>query len=149
GLVLELSVLDTPRVLGQALPGGPVVLSRGLLDLTGGDDNALAFVVGHELAHVLRDHYAALPVRPTASVAGADQPAHGEKDLEADRLGVLFAMLAGYEPAAAVSMLKKIAADTRPDPLHPAPRARAEAVNRQIADVSAQLEVLHLGLFLL
>ena len=50
GLVLDLSVLDTPRVVGQALPGGQIVISRGLLDLTGGDDNALAFVVGHELA---------------------------------------------------------------------------------------------------
>ena len=151
GLVLELDVLDTPRVIGQALPGGLVVVSRGLLDLAEGDDNALAFVLGHELAHVVRDHHAVLLARfPASSEVPAEQlSAYRDKELEADRLGVLFAVLAGYEPAAAVPMLKKVATDVRADPLHPAPRARAEAVNRQLLDISTQLEVLYLGLFLL
>ena len=152
GLVLDLNVLDTPRVMGQALPGGLVVLSRGLLDLTGGDDNALAFVVGHELAHLLRDHHAALAGRlPETGHAIAPEHAqlYQEKELEADRLGALFAVLAGYQPTAAISVLQKVAADARPDRLHPGPRVRADAVSRQLADVAAHVEVLHLGLFLL
>lgn len=152
GLVLDLGVLDTPRVLGQALPGGLVVVSRGLVELTGADDSALAFILGHELAHLLRDHHAALP-RP---LLGGGHPApleqlraYQEKELEADRLGVLFAALAGYQPMAALPILQKVAADARPDGLHPDPRARAHAISQQLADVAAHLEVFHLGLFLL
>ena len=152
GLAFDLTVLDTPRVVGQALPGGLVVVSRGLLDLTAADDSALAFVLAHELAHLLRDHHAALPWRLLGAGQGVPPEhaqAYQEKELEADRLGVLFATLAGYQPTTAIAILQKVAADTRPDRLHPSPRARADAIAAQLADVGAHLEVLHLGLFLL
>ncbi len=44
GSALEVHVLDTPRVVAESLRGGLVVVSRGFVDLTRGDDHALAFM---------------------------------------------------------------------------------------------------------
>lgn len=52
-LVYDSSVIPN----AMALPGGTVVLTKGLLDAVGGEDIALAFVLGHELGHFAnRDH---------------------------------------------------------------------------------------------
>src|SRR5262245_21151274 len=40
-------VLDHPSINAVSLPGGPVYIFRGLLDLMGDDDDALAGVIGH------------------------------------------------------------------------------------------------------
>jgi hypothetical protein len=45
GLALGLHVLDTPRVIVEALRGGLVVILRGAVDLARGDDHALAFLL--------------------------------------------------------------------------------------------------------
>ncbi len=156
GLALDVAVLDTPRIIGQALPGGTVVVSRGLLDLAGADDNALAFVLSHEVAHLLRDHHAALQSLGALSVGRADTArpeaqgrAYRALELEADRLGVLFSALAGYEPSSAVPIIEKLAASAGPDAFHPSPRDRADTIRGELASVTNQLEVFRLGLFLL
>jgi tetratricopeptide (TPR) repeat protein len=156
GLVLEVRVLDTPRIIGQALPGGLVVASRGLLDLAGTDNDALAFVLGHEVAHLVRGHHATLQSlgllgkgRPDATATADQAHAYRAIELEADRLGVLFAALAGYDPAAAGSIIQKLVASAGPDALHPSRRERADAIRQQLADVAAHLEVFRLGLYLL
>lgn len=40
----------------EALPGGHILVTRGMLDL-GLDDDMIACMVGHEIGHVVREHY--------------------------------------------------------------------------------------------
>jgi tetratricopeptide (TPR) repeat protein len=156
-VALEAHVLDTPRVIAQALPGGLVVVSRGLTDLARSDENALAFILGHEVAHLLRDHHGllgSLGVLGAGSTTGRT-PASAEQvraykamELEADRLGVLFSALAGYQASAAIPVLLTLTARTGPDLFHPNPQERASAIRERLEEVTEHLEVFHLGLFL-
>lgn len=158
GLALELYVLDTTRVIAESIRGGLIVFSRGFLDLTRGDDNALAFIVAHEVAHLVRDHHGILEslgvlgAGVAASSLGANDHvvrAYRAMELDADRLGVLFAALAGYRAAAAVPILVTLTDRAGPDLFHPNPAERAAAIGTTIADVTDHVEVFHLGLFLI
>ena len=51
-------VLDVPDINAFSLPGGPVYVYRGLLDVTGDDDDALACILGHEVGHINGRHAA-------------------------------------------------------------------------------------------
>jgi predicted Zn-dependent protease len=51
-------VLDDPTVNACALPGGKVCIHSGLIDRFGSDDAALAFVIAHEVGHVVARHSA-------------------------------------------------------------------------------------------
>ncbi|MFK7840461.1 MAG: M48 family metallopeptidase [Bdellovibrionales bacterium] len=56
GYDYEIFVFDDPEANAFAMPGGKIAVTRGLLDLLD-TENALAFVIGHELGHVKnRDH---------------------------------------------------------------------------------------------
>src|SRR5258708_1627894 len=50
------SLVRAPEVNAFALPGGFVFVTRPLLQLCGGEPDELAFVLGHEMAHVIRRH---------------------------------------------------------------------------------------------
>jgi predicted Zn-dependent protease len=49
-------VVDMPVPNAFALPAGQIFVTRGMLDL-GLDDDMLACVIGHEIAHVTQEHY--------------------------------------------------------------------------------------------
>lgn len=51
----EFHVVESPEVNAFALPGGFIYVFRGLLQLVPNDD-ALAFVLAHEVGHVVRRH---------------------------------------------------------------------------------------------
>lgn len=158
GLVVEVHVLDTPKIIGESLRGGVVVVSRGLVDLAGSDD-ALAFVLAHELAHVARDHHGLLDslgvlgasVTPGKATVPVDQVvrAYRAVELDADRLGVLFTALAGYRVGAAIPVLQTIVERVGPDLFHPNPKERAATIRDEVGEIVDHLEVFHLGLFLL
>ena len=50
-------LLDAKEINAFSLPGGPVYVYRGLLDIMGDDDDALACVLGHECGHVNGRHH--------------------------------------------------------------------------------------------
>jgi Zn-dependent protease with chaperone function/TolA-binding protein len=50
------SLLNTPEPNSMALPNGSILVTRGMLDLIGPDDDMLACVLGHEVGHVIREH---------------------------------------------------------------------------------------------
>jgi len=51
-------VIDANIVNAASLPGGPVYVYKGIIDLIGDDDDALACIIGHEIGHVNGRHVA-------------------------------------------------------------------------------------------
>lgn len=55
-ITYQLTILDSPVVNAFAAPGGYIFLTRGILAYIGDDADALANVLGHEIAHVEQKH---------------------------------------------------------------------------------------------
>lgn len=128
----SLTVLNTDLVNAFALPGGFVFITRGLLDLTGWDPHQLANVMGHEVAHIDRDHYRdgiirqlgiavfvgiffrdAVETRVVQQLVNLaadliDKGWSREDENEADQVGQRFAAQAGFDPAGMVTFLERL-----------------------------------------
>ena len=121
----RIRVIDSPEINAFSIPGGYVYIYRGLLDKIGPDDDALACIIGHESAHVVRRHVvksisdsenkgflvdlASILSRSYAvsQVGGTlfqlDQLHYSRAaEYEADRWGEKFAYNAGYDPSGMV-----------------------------------------------
>jgi len=137
GYKWEFNVVDSKEVNAWCMPGGKVVVYTGILPLT--KDNAgLAVVMGHEIAHAIADHgnermSQELAVQAAGiglSVYMQQNPkqtndifmsAFGvgsqlgmlaysrQHELEADKLGLVFMSMAGYNPERAVSFWQEMA----------------------------------------
>jgi predicted Zn-dependent protease len=127
-------VLDSPEPNAFALPGGTVLVTRGLLTQCTREDE-IAGVLGHEVGHILGRHAAAraavaLPadflahaIAATVRVFDASEservrtelprlllaPYSRAQEREADRVGVVLAASLGYEPAALARVLERLA----------------------------------------
>ncbi len=105
-----------------SLPGGPVYIGEGLLDLMTTEDE-LASVLAHELEHI--DHYHCVErVQVAANLKNLNLGVLGEllqlpfslweagyqkdEELEADREGIFLAVEAGYSPYGAVQALNRL-----------------------------------------
>jgi Zn-dependent protease with chaperone function len=112
-------VFEEPQPNAYALPGGKILVSEGLIKLAEADDDALAFALAHELAHVELYHSAAVYQRLWATQGWLD-PAWGPllaftrhatsatQELEADRLGAALAQRAGFSLDAAEALLDRL-----------------------------------------
>jgi predicted Zn-dependent protease len=106
-----------------ALPGGFVFITEPLVDLCAQDPDELAFLLGHEMGHVLCRHAKSqLTARTflnavTARLSGAglmlrqllNQGYSRELEMEADREGARLAAAAGFDPRAAARALQRLA----------------------------------------
>jgi predicted Zn-dependent protease len=121
-------VLESPEINAVSLPGGPIYIFRGLIDLIGEeDDDALACVIGHEIGHVNGRH-AARQISSqllTSLLIGFGVPGGTNQDLariaaglislrysredelDADRRGLSYAYYAGYDPNGMIRVFKK------------------------------------------
>lgn len=75
------TLLDTTEVNAFAVPGGFIYVTRGMLDFVH-DDDELAAVIGHELAHVARRHGAEQLEALAVAEAGARWLLDREPQLE-------------------------------------------------------------------
>ncbi|MDP2314255.1 MAG: M48 family metalloprotease [Pseudomonadota bacterium] len=131
-LIFNVKLLADEEVNASALPGGFLQVNKGLLDLV--DDNELAFVIGHELSHVILRHGASTMNLQAATHSVTDLQAtrtaedraaarkkatelylmmasHSRQlELEADLYGQLYAVRAGYPSAASVTALQDLEA---------------------------------------
>jgi predicted Zn-dependent protease len=122
-------VLDARSINAFSLPGGPVYVFRGLLDMVGDDDDALACILGHETGHINGRHAArqlssslatsiligvAVPTWTGQNLAGLGAQLMGLKysrddEYEADRRGLSYAHFAGYDPNGMIRFFDKLA----------------------------------------
>lgn len=156
-------VLDTEDINAFAAPGGYVFITKGLYRRLG-NEAQLAGVLGHEIAHVTKKHH--LKVLKQSSLIGALGQAASKKakdsdqvvqnligngaeimargldknaEFEADRVGIVFAARAGYEPWGLPDVLQDLAGlpakDARTGLLfktHPHPADRLAALGEAV-----------------
>ena len=129
----EVNVINSQEVNAWCMPGGKIAVYTGLIERLRVTDDELAAVMGHEIAHALREHgrekaSQAIAQNVALSVIGAavglgtggqqlaqlaadvtfSLPNSREFEREADRIGVELAARAGYDPRAAVSLWQKM-----------------------------------------
>ena len=130
----EVNVIRSDQINAWCMPGGKIAVYTGLITKLNLTDDEIAAVVGHEIAHALREHareraseqMGAQAVISGASIllgvgqAGSDLggvfykavfglPNSRLHETEADRIGVEIAARAGYDPRAAITLWQKMA----------------------------------------
>ena len=136
GYAWEYKLVDSKEVNAWCMPGGKVAVYTGILPVTK-DDDGLAVVMGHEISHALAGHgneriSQAMLAQYGGSILGSSinnsqwasvfqqvYPigaqvgllAYGRKqELEADKMGLVFAAMGGYNPEVAVTFWERMAA---------------------------------------
>ncbi len=133
----EYNLVDSKEVNAWCMPGGKIVVYTGLLPITQ-NEAALAVVVGHEVTHAVAKHgnerlsqgmlqqlggvalSAALASQPTetqnllmaaygaGSEVGILLPYSRNQEYEADKFGLYYTALAGYNPQEAISLWQRM-----------------------------------------
>lgn len=138
GYKWEFNTVNSKDVNAWCMPGGKVVVYTGILPLTK-DDAGLAVVMGHEIAHAIAEHGNERMSQELAiQAAGIGLEVYMQQkpqqtrdifmsafgvgsqlgilaysrqhELEADKLGLIFMAMAGYDPERALSFWKEMAA---------------------------------------
>jgi len=129
----EVNVFRGDNVNAWCMPGGKIAVYSGLITKLSLSDDEIAAVVGHEIAHALREHareraseqlMAGLAIQGVVIAAGGGGtsidmaklayqvtlglPHSRVHESEADRLGVELAARAGYDPRAAITLWQKM-----------------------------------------
>ena len=135
----EIKVLLSDNPTAFALPGGFIFIAPSLVELAEKNSDELAFVIGHEMAHVIRRHaidrilsQKALSMASLATPTGRavapwlrsvgmqwlEKAYSREQEFEADVLGSRLAQVAGFDPRGALRMLERFRSlDGSSDPL--------------------------------
>ena len=136
GYKWEYNLIDSKEVNAWCMPGGKIVVYTGLLPITQ-NEAALAVVIGHEITHALAHHgnermsqqliAQGIGVAgsvltsnnattsnifnniygPTAQV-GVLLPNNRKQELEADKFGLFFTAMAGYNPQEAIPLWERM-----------------------------------------
>ncbi|GAB2893536.1 MULTISPECIES: M48 family metallopeptidase [Microvirgula] len=166
----EVNVVQSPEMNAYAMAGGKIAVYSGLAQKLSLTDDELAAVIGHEIAHALREHS-----REKASQAQMQQlgvgllgiigglnsnqlglansaadlafglPYSRNMESEADTVGLELMARAGYDPRAAVSVWKKMQmAGQSGGPgflsTHPNAGQRIESISAQLPNVQPLYE---------
>ena len=165
----EFNLVEDPTVNAWCMPGGKVVVNTGLMPIAK-DETGLAVVMGHEIAHAIARHGAermtqglivelggmglskALTNYPdqtknlfmksysVGTQYGVLLPYSRVHETEADRLGLIFIAMAGYDPRQAIGFWERMAAgnkgDAPPDLLstHPSDATRIRKIKTFIPE---------------
>jgi predicted Zn-dependent protease len=161
----QFNLQKTKDLNAYCMPGGRIMVYSGLIEQLDLSDAELATVLGHEIAHALREHtrervsraYAQqLVLSGAAAVAGVSEatanmanmvaevtfqlPFSREQESEADDIGLELMARAGYDPNAAITLWNKMsAAETSGTPkflsTHPAPKDRIKDIQKNLPRV--------------
>ncbi len=168
GFNWEYNLVKDSAINAWCMPGGKIVVYTGMLPYTI-NENALAIVIGHEVSHALLQHgnkrmsesivqelggialSSALSKNPTqtrnlfmqaygvGSEVGFMLPFSRKQELEADRFGLIWAAIAGYDPNEAIHFwerMQKMGGQRTPEFLstHPSDATRIEKIKTYLPE---------------
>jgi predicted Zn-dependent protease len=137
GYKWEFNTIDSKEINAWCMPGGKVIVYSGLLHVTQ-NESALAIVMGHEIAHAICKHFnegmsqaminklegseledvlALIPSQKQdhlhmSFVMGSKDevmsPWSHHQETEADKFGLIFAAIAGYDPREAITFCRRM-----------------------------------------
>jgi predicted Zn-dependent protease len=161
----EVNTLATKEMNAYCMPGGKIMVYSGLVEQLNLTDAEMAAVIGHEMAHALREHSrervsramtqqialagvavltgagsGALDMANTVASVTFQLPHSREQESEADTIGLELMARAGYDPNAAVSVWKKMLAAEQGGPpqflsTHPSPKTRIQDLQALVPKV--------------
>ncbi|MDB5799682.1 MAG: peptidase Ste24p [Rhodocyclales bacterium] len=162
----QLIVTRMPGDEAWALPDGHIFISEEFIQRKNLNTDEIAFVLAHEVSHVVLAHEADMvdivrslvPFGVTASVSDVYAtldfdmglllriaPMMSDMELEADRMGLMFAALSGNDPDRTIGFLRKLATGPRHASVaatHPEERRRLAAAE-QYLPIARRLYALH------
>lgn len=134
----QLTLINAPTLNATCAPGGKITFYTGIIEQLNLNDDEIAAIMGHEIAHALREHgrervsqaaaqnvlvniATALAGPYGSAVSAANQVAHyaivlpnsRENESEADAIGLELAARAGYNPIGAISVWQKMLKATK------------------------------------
>jgi predicted Zn-dependent protease len=157
----EVNLIGSKQINAFCMPGGKIVFYSGILEQLKLTDDEVATVMGHEIAHALREHArermgknaaTGIGANLLSSVLGLGQlgqtvTSYGAQLLtlqfsrsdesEADLVGMELAARAGFDPRAGVSLWQKMASANKGAP--PQWLSTHPSGNTRIADIQANL----------
>lgn len=156
----ESHVITSPEVNAFCMPGGKMMIYTGLIEKLNATDGEIAAVMGHEIAHALREHgreriseemvkQGLLQISVMTGVLDANYanaaanvsnllvtlPHSRGQESEADQIGVELMARAGYNPEEALSLWKKMGSMSKGAP--PEILSTHPSDDRRLKDIAA------------
>ncbi|MBI4984677.1 MAG: M48 family metallopeptidase [Rhodocyclales bacterium] len=159
----EINLIGSKQINAFCMPGGKIAFYWGILDTLKLSDDEVAVVMGHEIAHALREHARERMAKNEATQLGATllgQLIGGgrfagafdvggkmltlkfsrDDETEADVVGLDIAARAGFDPRAGVTLWQKMVAANRAAPpqwlsTHPSGDDRIAEMERHLPEV--------------
>jgi len=129
----QLTLIDAPTLNASCAPGGKITFYTGIIEQLNLSDDEIAAIMGHEIAHAIREHgrervSQAMAQSAVTNIAMAAAGGYGsavsaanqvaqyvlvlpnsrQNESEADAIGLELAARAGYNPQAAISVWQKM-----------------------------------------
>ncbi|PAU87731.1 peptidase M48 [Pseudomonas sp. WN033] len=166
----EVNLIKSDQLNASCMPGGKIIFYTGIVEKLNLTDDEIAQIMGHEIAHALREHgreaisrayvtqtgtqvaTALLGLgevsRQAADAAvqyGLTLPNSRGNETEADLIGLELAARAGYNPQAAVTLWQKMASASQGQPpaflsTHPSHSGRIQNLQNAIPRVQPLYE---------
>ena len=159
----EVSLLRSQQINAFCMPGGKIAFYTGILDTLHLSDDEVAIVMGHEMAHALREHARERLAKEKLTRLGSSLLGayvgggkfagvfsmggdlltlafSRENETEADVVGLDLAARAGFDPHAGVSLWQKMTATHAGGPpqwlsTHPAGANRIQEIEKHLPEV--------------
>lgn len=160
----QVIALNSKELNAFCMPGGKIAFYTGILEQLKLTDDEVAMVMGHEMAHALREHARAQMGKSQATRVGAGLISSlfglgnmgdallnmgsqlltlkfsREDESEADLVGMELAARAGYDPRAGISLWQKMSAANKGAPpqwmsTHPASATRIQDIQANLPKV--------------
>jgi predicted Zn-dependent protease len=160
----EVNLIGSKQINAFCMPGGKIAFYTGILDTLKLTDDEVAMVMGHEIAHALREHarerlaknqMTQLGASLLGELVGGGRYTTGafqlggnllslkfsrDDESEADVAGLDLAARAGFDPRAGVTLWQKMTAANSRAPLeflstHPAGENRIREIEKQLPAV--------------